>query len=112
MNSDTRIFELRTYEAVPGKIDALKARFREHAVPLFEKHGMTSIGYWVATDDDGKPTDTLIYVVAHASREAAARSWKTFWEDPEWVAVRNSGEHITASATTKFLEPTDFSPLR
>ena len=112
MNPDTRIFELRTYEAVPGKIDALLTRFREHAAALFEKHGMSNIGFWVATDDDGKPTETLVYVVAHASREAAEKSWASFLNDPDWVAVRTSGEQVTASATSVFLNPTDFSDLR
>ena len=111
MNIDTRIFELRKYAAVPGKMDALLARFREHAAPLFEKHGMTNIGFWVELDDDGKPTESLVYVVAHASREAAQESWATFWNDPDWVDVRTNGEQVTASATSTFLDPTDFSPL-
>ncbi|MBO0856299.1 MAG: NIPSNAP family protein [Nocardia sp.] len=111
MSTDTRIFELRTYEAVPGKLDALLTRFRDHAVKLFEKHGMTNIGFWVAQDDEGKPTETLVYLVAHASREAAQKSWESFWADPEWQAAR-SGEQVTASATTKFLEPAEFSELR
>ncbi|MFD6450577.1 NIPSNAP family protein [Nocardia sp. NPDC056541] len=110
--TDTRIFELRTYDAVPGKIDALLGRFRDHAAPLFEKHGMTNIGFWVATDDDGNPTETLVYLVAHASRAAAAKSWEAFWADPEWTAARSDGEQVTASATTKFLDPTGFSELR
>ena len=110
--SDTRTFELRTYEAVPGKVDVLVERFRDHAVALFEKHGMTSIGYWVATDDEGKQTDTLVYIVAHDSREAAAQSWADFWADPEWAEVRNGGEQVTANASSMFLDPTTFSALR
>src|SRR5215475_2487233 len=109
--ANDRIFELRTYEAVPGKIDALLQRFRDHAVALFEKHGMTNIGFWLATDDEGKPKETLVYLVAHASREAAQKSWEAFWADPEWAAARE-GEQVTASASTKFLDPTDFSALR
>ena len=110
--ADNRIFELRTYEAVPGKIDALLQRFRDHAAALFEKHGMTNIGFWVANDDEGEPTDTLVYLVAHASREAAQKSWEAFWADPEWTAARADGEQVTASASTKFLDPADFSALR
>lgn len=110
MTQDTRIFELRTYEAVPGKIDALLTRFRDHAAALFEKHGMTNIGFWVENDDAGKPTETLVYLVAHASREAAQKSWEAFWADPEWTAARED-EQVTASATTKFLSPTAFSAL-
>src|SRR5215472_14862695 len=106
-----RTFELRTYVAAPGKLDALLTRFRDHAVALFEKHGMTSIGYWVPTDDDGKPTESLVYVVAHANREAAKESWAAFWADPDWIATRANGEQVTASATSVFLDPTDFSQL-
>lgn len=111
MTQDTRIFELRTYEAVPGKIDALLTRFQDHAVALFEKHGMTNIGFWVEADDEGRPTETLVYLVAHASKEAAQKSWEAFWADPEWTAARADGEQVTASATSKFLEPTKFSSL-
>jgi hypothetical protein len=110
--SDARVFELRTYVAVPGKLDALLTRFRDHATALFEKHGMTNIGFWVASDDEGKPTESLVYLVAHASREAAETSWASFWADPEWAAVRAGGEQVTASATSVFLDPTEFSELR
>lgn len=112
MTSDARAFELRTYVAVPGKLDALLTRFRDHAVKLFEKHGMTNIGFWVQSDDEGKPTETLVYLVAHASREAAAESWAAFWQDPEWIAARSDGEQVTASATSMFLDPAEFSELR
>lgn len=107
-----RVFELRKYDAVPGKIDALLERFRNHAAPLFEKHGMANIGFWVELDEDGRRTDTLVYLVAHASREAARESWASFWEDPDWVAVRTTGEQVTANATSAFLDPADFSDLR
>lgn len=106
-----KIYELRRYDAVPGKLDALLDRFRTHAARLFEKHGMTNVGFWVERDDEGKPTETLVYLVAHDSLEAAQQSWAAFWEDPEWVEVRNSGEQVTAAATWKFLDATDFSPL-
>jgi hypothetical protein len=112
MASDTRIFELRTYVAVPGKFDALLSRIRDHAVPLFEKYGMTSIGYWAATDDDGEPTETLVYLLAHASRSAAKESWASFWADPGWIAARAEGGTVTANATSVFLTPTEFSELR
>lgn len=111
MITENRVFELRKYAAVPGKLDALLARFREHAAPLFEKHGMSNVGFWIELDEEGKRTESLVYVVAHASREAAQESWAAFWDDPDWVAVRTNGEQVTAGATSTFLEPTDFSPL-
>lgn len=103
-------YELRTYEAVPGKLDALLERIRDHAMPLFEKHGMGNVGYWVETGEDGKPTETLVYLVTHASREAAEKSWAAFWADPDWLSTR--GEQVVARASSRFLEPTDFSGLR
>lgn len=110
--TDKRVFELRTYEAVPGKIDALVQRIGDHAADLFEKHGMTNIGFWVQTDDEGKATDTLTYIVAHESREAAKKSWEEFWADPEWAAARANGEQVTAGATSVFIEATEYSRIR
>ncbi len=114
MATDTRSFELRTYVAAPGKLDALLTRFRDHTTTLFEKHGITSIGYWVATDAEGKPTETLIYLLAHASPEAAQDSWAAFREDPDWIAARAASEvdgRLTSSVTSVYLDPTDFSEL-
>ena len=65
-----KIYELRTYTCEPGKLDALKARFRDHTVRIFNKHGMESIGYWVPEDPE-RSSNTLIYILAHPSREAA-----------------------------------------
>jgi hypothetical protein len=112
MTSDPRSFELRTYVAAPGKLDALLARFRDHTTTLFEKHGMTNIGYWVATDATGTPTETLIYLLAHASREAGEKSWAAFRADPDWIAARDASEvdgRLAASVTSVYLDPTDFS---
>jgi hypothetical protein len=88
-------------------------------VALFERHGITNIGYWVATDAEGKPTETLIYLLAHASPEAAKESWAAFQADPEWIAAKTASElasrpegPLTASITSVFLDPTEFSALR
>ena len=73
-NTQKRVFEIRTYTTHEGKLDALHARFRNHTLRLFEKHGMTNIGYWSPAD---KPLseNTLIYVLSHANRDAAKKSW-------------------------------------
>jgi hypothetical protein len=81
MTTGTRSLELRTYVASPDKRDALPSRFRDHTTTLFEKHGMENLGYWVALDGDGEPTETLIYVLAHDSRVAAKESWAAFYVD-------------------------------
>lgn len=111
-----RVFELRTYTTPPGKLDALKARFRDHTVKLFEKHGMTNIGYFVPQDAPQKD-NTLTYLLAHSSREAAAKSWAAFRTDPDWVKARAESEKdgpltVQGGVTSVFLDPTDFSKLK
>lgn len=104
------VYELRTYTAKPGKLDALNARFRDHTVSLFEKHGIESIGYWVPTDEE-KSKNTLIYVIKHKSRDAAAASWKAFLADPDWkAAAAASGVGGLAGLESVYMETTDYSP--
>ena len=108
-----RVFELRTYTAAPGKLEALQARFRDHTVALFEKHGMTNVGYWIPADPP-RSEDTLIYLLAHESREAAARSWEAFRSDPAWSAAREASEvdgRLAVKVESVLLDPTDFSSL-
>src|SRR5919106_1306765 len=81
-----RVFEMRTYTAAPGKFEALKSRFRDHTMRLFEKHGMTNLGYWIPADPPNSDT-TLIYILAYPSREAAKKSWADFRADPDWQKV-------------------------
>src|SRR5258708_29646068 len=52
---------------------------------------MKNVAYWTPLDEPAKST-TLIYVLAHPSREAAAANWKAFQDDPEWKAVRDKSE--------------------
>ena len=60
-----RVFEIRTYTANEGKLDALHARFRNHTTKLFEKHGMTNVGYWKPLDEP-LSKNTLIYILSHS----------------------------------------------
>ncbi len=107
---DPRTFEMRTYYAAPGKLDALHARFRDHTTKLFAKHGMTNIGYWVPIEN---PDTKLIYVLAYPSREARGTSWKEFLADPEWKAAAKASEadgKLVAKVESLFMTATDFSP--
>lgn len=107
-----RVFELRTYYTAPGKRDALLARFRDHTVKLFEKHGMVNVGYWVPADDKDGGADKLIYLLQHKSREAAAASWKAFGADPQWQDARKKSEvagRIVTKVESVFLAETDYS---
>ena len=119
------IFELRTYTAAEGRLSALQARFREHTLGLFRKHGMTNISYWTMAEDqkDGKTTfvkgSTLIYLLAHGSEAAAKKSFEAFRADPDWIAAKAASEQKAGGSLTipdgvrsEFLVPTDYSPLK
>ena len=108
------VYELRTYTAAEGKLPNLLARFRDHTVKLFAKHGMKNIGYWVPQDAPGSQ-NTLIYLLAHKSREAANKSWEAFRNDPVWLKVRKESEAagaIVLKTESVFLSPTDFSAMK
>ena len=110
----SRVYELRTYTAAPGKIEALHARFRNHTLKLFEKHGMKNVAYWAPSDDPLK-ANTLIYVVSHESREAAKKSWDAFRVDPDWIKARDASEvngKLTAKVESVYMEATDYSPMK
>mgnify|MGYP001303139031 FL=1 len=109
-----QVFELRTYTAAEGKFDDLLARFRDHTLRIFEKHGMTNLGYWTPQDEP-LSANTLIYVLAHPSREEAEQSWRDFSSDPEWQSVAEESQRdgrLIAGLERVFLDPTDFSPMR
>ncbi len=84
------IYEYRVYEAMPGKLPELHARFRDHTVKLFEKHGIKNVGYW--TSNVGDYSDRLIYLVAFESAEQRERAWASFQSDPEWQRVKAESE--------------------
>lgn len=110
----SRVFELRVYTANEGKMDALLARFRNHTTRLFEKYGMTNIGYWTPIQAPGSQ-NTLIYLLAFPSREAASKAWEAFQNDPEWKKVKQDSEVngvLVGKVESTFLTATDFSTLK
>jgi NIPSNAP len=114
---DSRVFEMRTYYAAPGKLEDLQARFRNHTVKLFEKHGMTNIGYWVPVNEKtGQPSgNTLVYILAYPSLEARQKSWDGFRTDPAWDTARNESEKngkLLEKIDSVFLKPTDYSAIK
>jgi hypothetical protein len=109
-----RVFELRTYTCNEGKLPDLLTRFRDHTMKIFEKHGMTNIAYWVPQDTP-ESLNTLIYVLAHPSREAAKKNWAAFVADPEWQKVQKESEangKIVNKVVSVFMDPADFSPMK
>jgi hypothetical protein len=112
--SANRVFELRTYTAPEGKLGELQARFRNHTIRIFNKHNMTSIGYWVPQDAPNHD-NTLTYLLAHKSREDAKANWAAFAADPEWQKVNTESQvngKIVAKVESVFLDPTDFSQIK
>jgi hypothetical protein len=106
------VFELRVYHAVEGKLDDLLARFRDHTVAIFARHGMVSVAYWTPLDEPLRG-HTLFYVLKHPSRDAATANWAAFRADPEWVKVRTASEErgkIVEKVDSTFMKLTDFSP--
>ena len=109
-----RIFEMRTYTALPGRLDALNARFRDHTTRIFEKHGMTNIGYWTPQEAP-LAENTLVYILAHDSRDAGQASWDAFRADPEWAQVAEESQRdgrIVESVDVLWLEATDYSKIK
>jgi len=106
------VYELRVYHANEGKLDTLLARFRDHTVEIFKRHGMKSVAYWTPTDEPLKGR-TLIYILEHPSREAATANWKAFRDDPEWVKVSTASEvngKLVEKVDSTYMRLTDFSP--
>ncbi|HEX3879529.1 MAG TPA: NIPSNAP family protein [Bryobacteraceae bacterium] len=112
--SGTRVYELRTYHCNEGRLDALKARFRDHTIEIFKRHGIESIGYWTPQDPE-LAKNTLVYLIVHPSREAAKANWAAFQSDPEWKKVAADSEKdgkIVQKVDSLYLDPTDFSQLK
>jgi len=102
LKTTPKVYELRIYHAMPGKLEDLHNRFRNHTLKIFAKHGMEVVGFWGPTDKDKGSDKDLIYVLAYPSRDAAAASWKAFRNDPEWQAVQKASE-----ANGKLVEKVD-----
>ncbi len=108
------VFELRTYTTHPGRLDALNARFRDHTTRIFEKHGMSNIGYWVPQDAKDHADSTLVYIISHDSRDAADENWDSFRSDPEWSKVAEESQRdgrIVANVESVFMDATDYSAI-
>jgi hypothetical protein len=106
------VYELRVYHTAPGKLPDLLTRFREHTMKIFDQHGMKSIAYWVPIEEPEK-SNTLIYILYHPSREAAAANWKSFQDDPNWKSVKEKSEangKIVEKVDSTYMTLADFSP--
>ncbi|MBL9138339.1 MAG: NIPSNAP family protein [Verrucomicrobiales bacterium] len=119
ISKERRVFEFRDYTASAGNLSHLNARFRDHTVKLFAKHGIHNYGYWTPMAGEAGSDSRLVYLVTHASTDAAKASFAAFGQDPKWKAARegsekNAGGSLTAPGGVKstFLIATDYSPTR
>ena len=112
---DSRCFEMRTYYAMPGKLEDLNKRFRDHTCRLFQKHGIELIGFWIPQDKDKGADTKLIYILAHKSRDAAKKSYASFGGDPEWKKVVSESEangKLVEKIESVFMSATDYSAIK
>ncbi len=117
---EDRVFELRTYTATAGNLGHLNDRFKDHTIKLFEKYGMTNVAYWNVLKGEKDDDKLLIYLLAHKSKDAAAKSFAAFRDDPAWKAAREASEKKAGGSLTEakggvaseFLVPTEYSPLK
>ncbi|MDA1313042.1 MAG: NIPSNAP family protein [Acidobacteria bacterium] len=109
-----RLFEIRTYTTLDGRLDALHARFRDNTNRIFVKHGMSLIGYWTPTEGP-ESSNTLVYILAFPNKEAREKAWAAFRVDPEWKKVQAESEKdgkIVKEVKSQFLRATNYSPIQ
>lgn len=121
-NAKPQVFEMRTYTTREGKLDALHARFRDHTIKLFTKHGMSHLAYWVPLDQEKGAGTKLIYILVHDSKEDGLESFAAFRADPEWIKAKAASEEAnggpltilpqTEGVKSIYMNPTDFSPIQ
>jgi len=107
-----RVFELRIATlSNKEKLEVLMSRFRGGELKIWDRLGMKSVGYWVPTDSPKSQT-TLVYILAHESRQKADESWAKFAKDPEWLAFPKEPDLGPVTVDRTFMSPVDFSPIK
>ena len=111
----SQVYELRVYTTLPGKRPALADRFRDHTSKMFERAGMTNVGYWNAATGDNAG-ETFVYLLAYPSREARDRMWEELgtYEDFQEIIIaveRDDERRLIENIEARMLEPTSYSGL-
>jgi len=109
-----RLFELRTYTCLPGRLPNLTTRFKDHTLKLFEKQGMENLMYFNSVEKDGAQSK-LVYMLAHKNQDEATKSWAAFRADPVWIAARDASEKdgkIVEKVESVYLTPLPFSKIK
>ncbi|MGB6157766.1 MAG: NIPSNAP family protein [Acidobacteriaceae bacterium] len=109
-----RVYELRIYHCLPGKLPAMEARFRDTTSKLLAKHDLNVVGYWTAEPGAPEWNDTFVFLLAHASREEAKKNWDAMRADPGFQEViqAEQREPMLDELDVTYLGPTDFSPMK
>lgn len=107
------IYELRIYNCLPGRMPKLLARFQNHTLKIWEKHGIRQAGFF--TTAIGPSNNDLTYLLAWESMAEREAKWVAFQQDPDWNAARSESEAdgpIVANIASSFLAPTAFSSVK
>lgn len=107
------IYELRIYHAVPGRLPDVIARFQNHILKLWDKHGIRQAGFW--TTMVGGSNQRLTYMLAWENLAEREKRWNAFVTDPAWIAVAAETEKngaIVKNISNEFLVPTAFSSVK
>ncbi|MDB6033481.1 MAG: family containing protein [Verrucomicrobiales bacterium] len=110
-----RVFDLRIYSVLPGKLDPFRNRWRDQAVPIYERHGLHSVGWWIAEQKDPDGNDRFICLLAGESADAIQKSIAAFHKDPEWQQVEKESERdgkLRSKVEAFKLTPAGFSGLK
>jgi hypothetical protein len=108
------VYELRTYWAAPGKIEALHRRFRTLTLGIFQRHAMEVVGFWTPVLDSAE-SGNLVYILRFADEAAKIAAWTAFQNDPDWIAGKAASEvdgKLVDHLTSVLLDATDYSPLK
>ncbi len=110
-----RGFDLRIYSVLPGKLDAFRDRWRDHAVRIYERHGLHSIGWWVAEKTDAQGNDRFIVLLAGGSFDTIQKSISEFHKDVEWQGIEKETEKdgkLRSGVEAFKMKAADFSPIK
>lgn len=110
-----RAFDVRIYSVLPGKLEAFRDRWRDHAVPIYERHGLHSLGWWVAETKDSEGHDQFVCLLVGESLPSIQQSISDFHQDAEWVRVEKETEahgKLRSGVVAYRLSPTTFSPIQ
>jgi putative heme-binding domain-containing protein len=110
-----RAFELRIYSVLPGKLDAFRNRWRDHAVPIYERHGLHSLGWWVTDKKGIDGNDQFAVLLAGESEDSIRQSIAAFHRDAEWQLIEKETERdgkLRSSVDAYKMRATDFSSLK